>query len=329
MNETPDSDVITIKIPTFSNFDSGKVLRNVRQNPWIVSTFILGIFIFVLLTNSLFAEPNGAISSNNAAEKLVTFLNENSQSEITFESVSSDGSLYQVNVSYQGSSIPLYITNDGKYFVQGVVPLSSLIGVENTLNENSAGSRSVPGVDDDAVLGNENAKVTIIEFSDYQCPFCRKFWTETLPQLKTNYIDTGKVKLVYRDMPLTSIHPIAQASAEAAECVREKGGDSAYYKMHDKMFEEQNIIDSGNPNGPVKGTVSYTKDDLKAWASEIGYDINSCLDSGKYKSEVQKDSADAQAAGGQGTPYFFVNGQEVSGAQPFSVFKEIIDRELS
>src|SRR3990167_3883372 len=78
-------------------------------------------------------------------------------------------------------------------------------------------------VDDDAILGDPNAPITIIEFSDYQCPFCRKFWTETFLQLEKDYIDTGKVKLIFRDFPLSSIHPMAQASGEAAECVREQG----------------------------------------------------------------------------------------------------------
>ncbi len=185
-------------------------------------------------------------------------------------------------------------------------------------------------IDDDPVLGNKNAPVTIIEFSDYQCPFCRKFWTETLSQIKKEYIDTGKVKLVYRDFPLSSIHPAAEPAAEAADCVREKGGDEAYFKMHDKIFQEGNKLDGGDPNtGPVKGTAQFGAEDLKKWAKDIGYDIGSCLDSGKYKSEVQKDSSDAQAAGGQGTPYFVVNGKPLSGAQPFEAFKQAIDAELA
>src|SRR3989304_10036092 len=101
-------------------------------------------------------------------------------------------------------------------------------------------------LDDDAVLGDKNAPVTIIEFSDYQCVFCRKFWTETLPTIKSQYINAGKVKLVYRDFPIPSLHPMAQISAEAAECVREKGGNAAYFKYHDKVFGEQNVLDSGN-----------------------------------------------------------------------------------
>ncbi len=185
-------------------------------------------------------------------------------------------------------------------------------------------------VDDDPVFGNENAPVTMIEFSDYQCPFCRKFWTETLPQIKSEYIDTGKVKFVYRDFPLNSIHPSAQAAAETAECVRDNYSEDAYWEIHDKIFSEQNILDGGDPIiGPVKGTVQFSENDLKNWASDLGYEIGGCLDSGKFTSEVQKDITDATAAGGRGTPYFVINGQPLSGAQPFSSFKQVIDAELS
>lgn len=183
--------------------------------------------------------------------------------------------------------------------------------------------------DDDAVLGNKNAPVVIIEFSDYQCPFCRKFWTETFSLLKKNYIDTGKVKLVFRDFPLESIHPMAVPSAIAAECVREKGGDEAYFKFHDKMFEEQNIIDSGSAAGPVTKTAAYSNSDLKAWAKDLGYNIDSCLDSEKYANEVSSDLNDGASVGVQGTPAFFVNGKLLSGAQPYSAFKAAIDAELA
>ena len=190
-------------------------------------------------------------------------------------------------------------------------------------------------VDDDAVLGDADAPVTIIEFSDYQCPFCRKFWTETYSQIKTQYVDTGKVKIVFRDLPLTSLHPMAQPSAEAAECVRELGGDEAYFEYHDKMFIEQNILDSGSATGAVTKTIQYTNTDLKSWATELGYNIGTCLDSGKYASEVQKDSRDAQTAGFQGTPGFLImktgetSGIPLKGAYPFDSFKQAIDSKLA
>ena len=169
--------------------------------------------------------------------------------------------------------------------------------------------------DDDPFMGNKNAKVTIIEFSDYQCPFCERFWSQTLPQIKKEYIDTGKVKFVYRDFPLDSIHPFATPAAIAAECVRESGGsDDAYFKYHDKIFENQQAL---------------SVDNLKKWAKDLGYDIDSCLDGQKFLNEVQKDASDAQNAGGQGTPYFVINDKPLSGAQPFAAFKQVIDAELA
>ena len=174
--------------------------------------------------------------------------------------------------------------------------------------------------DDDPVLGKDNAPVTIIEFSDYQCPFCRRFYVDTLPQLKKEYIDTGKVKLIFRDFPL-SFHPGAQPAAEAAECADDQG---KYWEMHDKIFEEQ--------SKQGQGTVQFTADDLKTWAKSVaGLDYQrweSCFAAGTHRAEIRKDTADGTQAGVSGTPAFFVNGQLVSGAQPFAVFQQIIEAEL-
>lgn len=174
--------------------------------------------------------------------------------------------------------------------------------------------------DDDAYIGDKDAPVVIIEFSDFQCPFCRSFWRDTLPLIKSEYIDTGKVKFVYRDFPL-SFHPAALPAAQAAECAKEQG---KFWEMHDKIFSEQDKLGSG--------TVQFSVNDLKKWAAETGLNVgqfNSCLDSQKYNDEVSQDLNDGQAAGVSGTPGFFINGKSVVGAQPFSVFKTAIDKELS
>jgi len=218
-----------------------------------------------------------------------------------------------------------------------IITLFVAFGGKGTTGSVIAPDPSVPsvpsvadiGVDDDAVMGNADAPVEIIEFSDYQCPFCRKFWVDAYPLIKEQYIDTGKVKLAYRDFPLDSIHPMALPSAMAAECVREKGGDEAYFEMHDKIFGEQSILDGGKIDSPVTTTVSYTNQDLVKWAGQLGYDISSCLESGKYENEVFADQADGGKAGVQGTPAFFINGKLLSGAQPFSAFQAAIESELN
>jgi protein-disulfide isomerase len=182
----------------------------------------------------------------------------------------------------------------------------------NTIASSAIGVDSDDLTDDDAVKGDEDAPVTIVEFSDYQCPYCGKWFLQTYPQLKKEYIDTGKVKMVFRDFPL-SFHQYAQMAGEAAECVRDQGGDEAYWEFHDVLFTKQAQLSEGN---------------VKAWAKERGYDISKCLADGTFRKEVQQDMADGQAAGVQGTPAFFINGKLISGAQPFSVFKQAIDAAL-
>ncbi len=168
-------------------------------------------------------------------------------------------------------------------------------------------------LDDDSIKGDPDAPVTIVEFSDYECPFCARFYSQTLSQIDEKYIKTGKVRLIYRDFPL-SFHKQAQKAGEAAECAGEQG---KYYEMHDKLFED----------GVSGGIASF-----KQYALDIGLntaDFNTCLDSGAMAGEVQKDFRDGQAAGVQGTPGFLVNGRLISGAQPFSVFEQIIEAELA
>ena len=167
--------------------------------------------------------------------------------------------------------------------------------------------------DDDPVLGNKGAKLVIVEFSDFQCPFCKRFREQTFDQLKKEYIDTGKVRFVYRDYPLNAIHPQAQKAAEAAECADDQG---KFWEYHDKIFENQQAID----------VVS-----LKQYAVGLKLDtgkFDSCLDSGKYAEEVRKDTADGDNAGVQGTPHFVIGKSSLSGAQPFANFKAAIDAEL-
>lgn len=167
--------------------------------------------------------------------------------------------------------------------------------------------------DDDPVLGNPDAPVTIVEFGDFQCPYCAQFFRTTEQELIEKYIKTGKARLIYRDFPLNGIHEHAQKAAEASECADEQGNFWAY---HDLLYTRQ---------------ASLGMENFKLWAKEIGLNseqFNSCLDSGKYSGEVLKDFQDGQAAGVTGTPASFVNGKSVSGAVPFSVMASEIEAAL-
>lgn len=169
-------------------------------------------------------------------------------------------------------------------------------------------------IDDDAILGDKNAPVTMIEFSDYECPFCKRAFNDTLPKIKEKYIDTGKVRLVFRDFPL-SFHPNAMTAAIGAECAGE-AGDDKYYEMHDLLYTTQDL----------------SKENIKKLALSIGLNatqFDSCLDSEKYKDEVQKDMQDGQKYGVTGTPGFFINGWQLKGAKPYSEFEKYIEQELN
>ena len=175
----------------------------------------------------------------------------------------------------------------------------------------------------DHVRGNPNAPVVIVEFSDTECPFCKQFHN-TLKQVTANYGTDGKVAWVYRHFPLPQLHPKASHEAEALECANDLGGNDAFWKYTDRLYE---VTPSNNGLDPAQ---------LPAIAQEVGLDktaFTKCLDSGKYKARVDKDAAEAAAAGGQGTPHSIIlyAGEQVpiEGAQPFEVLKNMVDTLLA
>ena len=165
-------------------------------------------------------------------------------------------------------------------------------------------------IDDDPAKGPAAAPITIVEFSDFQCPFCSRA-ENVVDEVMKKYGE--KVRLVYRDYPL-SFHQNAENAAMASECADEQG---KYWEMHKAMFDNQAKLASA---------------DLVETAGSLGMDkekFKSCLDSGKYRSEVQKDFQDGQKYGVSGTPTFFINGIMIVGARGVESFTEIIDRELT
>jgi protein-disulfide isomerase len=157
--------------------------------------------------------------------------------------------------------------------------------------------------------GPDNATVTIVEFSDFQCPYCGRVFP-TVEKLMKDY--DGKVRLVFRHFPL-SFHPNAEKAAEAAVCAQDQG---KFWQMHDKMFTNQQKL---------------AVEDLKSFAKDIGLDqgkFDKCLDSGEKAAAVSADEKDGEQAGVSGTPAFFINGIFINGAVPYEQFKEAVDREL-
>lgn len=219
--------------------------------------------------------------------------------------------------------------------------LNGGVGSNNVLAANNPTGNAAPqpvpedtgpqnvSIDDDPVLGNEDAQVTMIDFTDYECPFCKQYFDQTFSQIKKDYIDTGKIKYVVRDLPL-SFHQNAHKEAQAAECAREQGGDETYFRYHDEMFKRTTSNGTG-----------LALDKLSVIAIDLGLDgsaLQECLDAEKYKAEVDKDFADAATVGATGTPTFFIGkstgdgviiGTKLVGAQPYSAFKTIIDQQLT
>lgn len=174
-------------------------------------------------------------------------------------------------------------------------------------------------------LGKPDAKVTIVEFSDFQCPYCGRHFAQTMPQIQKDYIDTGKVRYVFRDFPIEQLHPQSPKAHEAANCARDQG---KYWEMWRQLFSHQRQL---------------AHDDLVGDAAALGLDkakFTQCLDSGKYAGEVQTSVNEAMRLGASGTPTIFFGltdrGSDtlkpvavIEGAHPFERFKETIDSLLA
>lgn len=173
--------------------------------------------------------------------------------------------------------------------------------------------------------GSRTAKVTIIEFSDYQCPFCGRYAQETFAQVERDYVKAGKLQYVFRNLPLESLHPQAFKAHEAALCAGDQG---RYWEMHDRLFADQRALDPPS---------------LVGHASAAGLDMakfKPCLDSGAHAAHIRRDLAEAERIGARGTPTFFIGltvpgdstvkvMRVLRGAQPYAAFREAIDSVIA
>jgi protein-disulfide isomerase len=172
--------------------------------------------------------------------------------------------------------------------------------------------------DDDPWIGNADAKLTVIEFTDFQCPYCKKYFDESFGQIKKTYIDTGKIKYVLRDFPLEE-HPQALLAAQTANCA---GKQNKYWEMHDMLFTYQDSWSYKDNSADI----------FKSYAKNLGLDeakFDECMKNKDIVDEIAKDIKDGQLYGVNRTPTIFVGEKKIVGAQPFSTtFKVVIDQEL-
>jgi len=179
--------------------------------------------------------------------------------------------------------------------------------------------------DGEPVKGNPNAPVTVVEFSDFQCPFCSRFFEQTLPLIEKNYIDTGKIKFVYKDLPLDNLHPNARSAHIAAECADEEG---KFWEYHDVLFQKQAAWQR-LASSDLDITLSQFAVDLGMQAASF----ESCMESQDIADEVNQDTLEAARYGTTGTPTFFIGTEKdgfikMVGAQPYASFQRAIDAQL-
>lgn len=217
----------------------------------------------------------------------------------------------------------------GAVLFAGAILLSSKVIVEklDSIDKKISGNYQAPAeqlgpvnisiADEVPFLGSKDAKVTIVEFADYQCPFCGIFFKESFPKLKTEYIDTGKVKFYYQDFAF-----LGDESSFAAEAAKCSGQQGKYWEYHDYLYQNQNGENEG----------AFSQLNLKKFGKTIGVDeqkFNNCVDSRVFKPDVEAETKAGQDYGVNATPTVFINGIKYEGAQDFARYKEAIEKALA
>ena|SRR5688572_11872181 len=214
-----------------------------------------------------------------------------------------------VDANGNKQAIPFLVSPDGRYFISGEVTDLTIDPLEATRKRIDLTGRHARGPAD--------AKVTIVEYSDFQCPFCSRGYQILEEQVMTEY--DGKVRLFFKHLPLKTIHPWAEGAALATECAGDQSGDG-FWKMYHAIFKSQRELNPDNLKAKVTD-----------FAKSAGLDegkFTQCYDGKTALPRVEKDLAEAAALGANSTPTFFINGRRLEGAQPLENFKAIIDEEL-
>src|SRR3989344_669154 len=281
----------------------------------VLAVLIAGALIFTSSGGNVPSFLLGSsASTDELAKKAVDYINGNllqPGQTATLVSSQEESGLVKITIKVGTNNHDSYITKDGKLFFPQAYQLKPPNSGNNPIG-NTGGNASFDITSENHIRGNISAPITLVEFSDFECPFCERH-TPTLEKILLDYKD--KLRLVYKHYPLVSIHPNAQKAAEASECASEQG---KFWEYHDMLFANQ------------KSGLSVDK--FKSWAVQLGLSanqFNNCLDTSKYKSKVETDLAEGSSKGVTGTPGTFVNGELVEGAVPYDTFKAKIDALLS
>lgn len=215
-------------------------------------------------------------------------------------------------------------------YFDGLAPKTPSVDVKAGINAQLTGEPQVaPVTEADHIKGNPNAPIMIVEYSDYDCPFCR-IYHDTLTQIIDEYGASGKVAWVYRHFPIVELHPNAPKISEAAYCVSELGGNDAFWKFNDALNGSRTV--AYDASGNIQSVDPTNMSRISEFAVTAGVDkakFELCFNSGKYTAQVQEDVAAATAAGARGTPHSIVIvGKEqgvINGAQPYEVVKSIVE----
>ena len=209
----------------------------------------------------------------------------------------------------QTQKVPFVVSRDGRFMVQGQL-------TDLTLDPDKATMQKI-SLKDQPMRGNPTASVTIVEYSDFQCPFCSRAYKTLEDQVLKEYGD--KVRLVFKNFPLTNIHPWAEPAALAATCARQQKPE-AFWKMYDFLFSNQKDITPENLKEKSEGVIKDAGLDVAAF--------DTCFDSKATQDFLKADEAEATSLGVRSTPTFFINGRKLEGAVPFENFKTVIDTAL-
>lgn len=206
--------------------------------------------------------------------------------------------------------VPLLVSRDGRYFVQGQL-------IDLTIDPFKAVMEKI-NLKDQPMRGNPEAKVTIVEYSDFQCPFCSRAYTTVENQVMKEYGD--RVRLVYKNFPLSNIHPWAESAALATACAR-KQNPAGFWKLYDFFFQNQQALTAENIKEKADGVIKEAGLDVAAF--------DTCFDNKAALDLVKADEEEANALGVRSTPTFFINGRKLDGALPYENFKTAIDQALA